>query len=40
MKNEIYRHRESRLPIVCGRDGFTTDIILKEDAHHADGRGD
>ncbi len=37
MQNEIYRHRESRLPIVYGGARFTTVETLKEDGHFVDG---
>jgi hypothetical protein len=41
MQNEIYRHRESRLPIVYGGARFTTgDGTLKANVHFVDGCGD
>ncbi len=40
MQNEIYRHRESRLPIVHGGDGFTTGGTVKVNVHFVDGCGD
>jgi hypothetical protein len=40
MQNEIYRHRESRLPIVYGSARFTTGGIIKVNVHFVDGCGD
>ncbi len=40
MQNEIYRHRESRLPIVYGGARFTTVETLKANVHCVDGCGD
>ncbi len=40
MRNEIYRHRESRLPIVYGVAGFTTGETPTDDVHFVDGCGD
>ncbi len=40
MQNEIYRHRESRLPIEYGAGGFTTVGTSKANVHFVDGCGD
>jgi hypothetical protein len=40
MQNEIYRHRESRLPIVYGGAGFVTFEKVKVNVHSVDGCGD